>query len=104
MGRIAREKATIELMIKYYCKRQRHADLEPLCQECEKLLDYSLMRLDKCKYQDNKPSCRKCTIHCFRPEMREKIAEVMKYSGPRMLFVHPVLALEHLKHLLAHRD
>ena len=29
-------------------------------------------------------------------EMRERIRELMRYSGPRMLFVHPFMALSHL--------
>lgn len=29
-------------------------------------------------------------------EMREKIRIVMRYSGPRMLFVHPVMCIKHL--------
>ena len=28
--------------------------------------------------------------------MREKIRTVMRYSGPRMITVHPVLAIRHL--------
>lgn len=28
--------------------------------------------------------------------MREKIRAVMRFSGPRMLLVHPVLAVRHL--------
>jgi hypothetical protein len=28
--------------------------------------------------------------------MREKIKEVMKYSGPRMIYTNPILAVGHL--------
>jgi hypothetical protein len=28
--------------------------------------------------------------------MREKIREVMRFSGPRMMFYHPVMAVRHL--------
>jgi len=28
--------------------------------------------------------------------MREKITKVMRYSEPRMLFYHPILALHHV--------
>ena len=30
------------------------------------------------------------------PEMREKIRQVMRFSGPRMLLYHPALALWHV--------
>jgi hypothetical protein len=28
--------------------------------------------------------------------MKEKIREVMRFSGPRMIFYHPVMAIRHL--------
>ena len=32
----------------------------------------------------------------YSKEMQEKIKEVMKYAGPRMLFYHPLQALDHM--------
>ena len=40
--------------------------------------------------------CRNCKVHCYKPEMREKIREVMRYSGPRMIFHHPAAAIRHV--------
>jgi hypothetical protein len=54
------------------------------------------MRLDRCPFQENKSTCGKCLVHCYQPQMREKVKKVMKYSGPRMLLHHPVLALHHV--------
>ena len=34
--------------------------------------------------------------HCYKPEMRERIRQVMRYSGPRMITKHPVAAIRHL--------
>lgn len=45
---------------------------------------------------ETKTFCSNCKVHCYRPEMREKIRVVMRYSGPRMLFCHPILALRHV--------
>ena len=45
---------------------------------------------------ETKTFCSACKVHCYRPEMREKIRAVMRWAGPRMLFVHPVLAVRHL--------
>lgn len=28
--------------------------------------------------------------------MREKIREIMRFSGPKMIFYHPVMAVSHL--------
>ncbi len=40
--------------------------------------------------------CSKCPIHCYKPKMREHIREVMRYSGPRMIFYHPIIAIKHM--------
>lgn len=32
---------------------------------------------------------------CYAPEMRERIREVMRYSGPHMLIRHPLLVVRH---------
>lgn len=69
---------------------------EGLCAECEALLRYSQARLDSCPFDGSKKSCRKCSIHCYSPEMREKIREVMRYSGPRMFFYSPFEAFRHI--------
>lgn len=92
--RIGREKRTIEAMVKIYCnaKHETHGEL---CPECAEFLAYARMRLDKCPFQENKSTCGKCLVHCYRSDMREKVKHIMRYSGPRMLLHHPVLALHH---------
>jgi hypothetical protein len=37
-----------------------------------------------------------CPVHCFKPEMREKIKTVMRFSGPLMIYRHPIIGLQHL--------
>lgn len=92
--RLTRERKTIEAMIGLAC-RDRHGTTEGLCQECSALLAYARGRLEKCPFEERKPTCAKCPIHCYRPERRAEIREVMRYAGPRMLWRHPVLALFH---------
>lgn len=53
-------------------------------------------RLDRCKFDERKTKCHKCNVHCYRPDMREKIREVMRFSGPRMIFHHPMEALRYI--------
>ena len=67
-----------------------------LCADCAELLAYARARLEKCRYGAEKPTCAKCTTHCYKPAMRERVRAVMRYSGPRMLKEHPVLAVAHL--------
>ena len=94
MERIAWEKRTVSHMIELWC-RKNHGGQE-LCSECRELLDYSLARLAHCKFGSAKTKCHKCPVHCYRPDMRDKIRKVMRFSGPRMLFHHPLEALRYL--------
>ncbi len=92
--RIQREAATIEAMIGMYCRD--HHDADGLCPECTELLSYARRRLSKCPFQQGKTTCGKCLIHCYQPKMREKVRQVMRYAGPRMMLRHPLLAFMHL--------
>ena len=93
--RLRREARTVEAMIHRYC-RDRHHTTDGLCPECAELLAYARHRLARCPFQERKTTCGKCPVHCYAPAMRERIREVMRYAGPRMLFSHPLLALMHL--------
>ena len=93
--RILREKKTAEKMTAIYCKANHKID-SGLCSECKDLLNYVQKRLDHCFFGERKPVCGKCPIHCYQKEMREKITTVMRYAGPRMIYKHPVLAIDHI--------
>lgn len=93
--RMQREQRTVERMIELYC-RDHHQPAPLLCDECRELRDYARLRLERCPFQENKTTCGNCPIHCYKQEMREKIREVMRYSGPRMIWRHPLLAIGHL--------
>lgn len=93
--RILREKKTIRVMMGIYC-RQKHGPEGQLCPDCAELLEYAYVRLDRCRYQADKPTCGNCPTHCYKPSMLKKIMAVMRFSGPRMTFRHPVLAMGHL--------
>lgn len=92
-SRIESEKKIVGKMILIYCKGQKHGGA--LCGECRELMEYAHKRLDSCKFGENKVFCSKCAVHCYQPGMRERIKTVMKYSGPRMLLYHPVMAVKH---------
>jgi hypothetical protein len=93
--RIEREKVTIGHMIRIYCRHHHHPEGN-LCSDCEGLLKYAQQRVDKCIFGANKPVCAGCKVHCYNKDMREKVRDVMRYAGPRMLFRHPVLAVMHM--------
>lgn len=94
MTRIDEEKHAIVQMIGLYC-RKIHKKKE-LCNECKELQEYALNRLDHCPYGDNKTFCSKCKTHCYRNDKKEQIRKVMRFSGPRMIFYNPVIAIKHL--------
>ncbi len=102
-GRIRREKDCVARMIEIYCRdmhggagRSRPTGKEGgLCPECRRLLDYANARIDRCVFGAKKSTCAKCAIHCYNKEMRARIKEVMRHSGPKMTYRHPWLSLMH---------
>lgn len=92
--RIDRETKTIHKMIEIYC-RDHHREND-LCTDCKQLLDYAEKRTKSCRFGKDKPVCADCPVHCYKPEMRKRIREVMRYAGPRMIYHHPLLAIRHL--------
>lgn len=90
-----REKRVVSLMISIYC-RKNHGAKRELCPECQELKEYAILRSDKCPFMESKTFCSNCKVHCYKPEMREKIRVVMRYAGPRMIFHHPVMAVRHV--------
>lgn len=104
MRRRAREMRTISQMIALYCAGN-HASSdrtqvaycgEPVCAECAELDAYATLRTRRCRKMQVKTSCEECGNHCYKPEQRQRIREVMRFSGPRMLAKHPVAAIRHL--------
>ena len=92
--RLAREWQTIAAMVCWYC-RHHHGTRAALCAECQELLDYAAVRLERCRFGLEKPVCAKCPVHCYQRARREQVRAVMRYSGPRMLWRRPILSLRH---------
>jgi hypothetical protein len=92
------EQKTIDAMVRMYCRGHRHQrpDGAAICADCAALREYATRRLERCVFGDAKPACSNCVVHCYRADMRERVREVMRWSGPRMLLRHPVLAVRHL--------
>ncbi len=90
---IQKEKDTVSLMVRLYCKRV-HKDetknADKYCPECQELLAYAYNRLEKCRFGENKCSCLRCPAQCYAPDMRERIRIVMRYIGPKMPYLAPI--------------
>lgn len=87
---------TVQKMIMIYCNEMHNSEKNELCTDCSILFDYAKHRIDKCFYGDKKPVCSKCKVHCYKPEKRSEIKEIMQYSGPKMLWKSPVLSLRYV--------
>lgn len=99
---IKRDIETVSNFIQIYCE-EKHRDREKnqynapdkiikylnvtalrLCDECTTLLGYSASKRIVCPY-DPKPSCKNCETHCYRNGFRERIKEIMRFSGMHMI-------------------
>ena len=54
-----------------------------LCEECQKAIDYSFIKLQNCPHEI-KPRCRKCPNPCYEKQEWKNIARVMKYSAIKL--------------------
>ena len=90
-----REKRVVSEMIALYCHKT-HGTKGKICDDCAALNAYAEMRADKCPFMETKTFCSNCKVHCYKADMRERIRQVMRFSGPRMLFHHPVMAIRHV--------
>ena len=86
-NRIQREKRVVDWMITIYC--QDNHESSDLCKNCTDLRDYAYKRLINCPFDEEKPVCSKCKLHCYNTMQKKKIKEVMRYSGPKMLMKYP---------------
>ncbi|MCP4176298.1 MAG: nitrous oxide-stimulated promoter family protein [bacterium] len=88
------EYKTMKTMIKLFCRHHHKSD--NFCKRCSDLLEYAEKRLVECPFGKDKPTCNVCQVQCYSPEMKKLIVKVMRFSGPRMIFLHPVMTLRHL--------
>ena len=94
--RLAREFRTMERMVAIYCANHHVAKTSTDCDECREFLAYAERRLEKCPYEQAKPTWTRCPIHCYKKSQREKARIIMRYAGPRMTLRHPWLAAMHI--------
>ena len=80
-----REKRMVSEMIALYCRKNHASPKGRICPECAALTEYARQRSDRCPFMKTKTFCSNCRVHCYRPDMREKIRTVMRFSGPRMI-------------------
>ena len=97
------EKRMVSEMIALYCQKKHGTPKGRLCPECTELTEYARQRSDRCPFMETKTFCSNFKVHCYSPDMREKIRTVMRYSGPRMIFHHPAAAIRHVISTMAEK-
>ena len=98
-SRLDRELKTIIAMVRIYCRRHHaaaSAHNDEFCAECRIFVAYARQRLSHCPYGDQKPTCGNCPIHCYKKSMQDQAQKIMRYSGPKMAWRHPLMAYFHL--------
>lgn len=95
------DRDTLLGLFKIYCAHE-HADKaegienDSLCPSCRVSLDYSLERTLTCKLKGSGQLCSSCPVHCFEPDQRENIRKIMRFSGPRLIWKSPLLAIRYV--------
>lgn len=56
----------------------------PLCRDCAAFLTYAFDRRLRCPLKE-KPVCKHCPVHCYKPDHRERVREIMRFSGQHLI-------------------
>jgi len=56
----------------------------PVCHECCEFLLYAFERRLRCPLEE-RPVCKHCHVHCYEPRQREKVREIMRFSGQYLI-------------------
>jgi hypothetical protein len=64
----------------------RHLPLHkyPVCSNCTQFLAYAFERRLHCPLEE-KPACKHCPVHCYKPGHRERVREIMRFSGRHLI-------------------
>lgn len=92
--KIDNKKDILNHMIRIYCKKHHNTD-ETLCNDCSDLLEYSENVLNQCEIDDELDS-EKFKYYYDDIEKMEKLKEIMKYSGFRIMLYHPIISIRHI--------
>ncbi|SJZ35145.1 Nitrous oxide-stimulated promoter [Trichlorobacter thiogenes] len=95
----AQQLKDIKIIAKFtevWCVGQQHSGQQPvaaypelqpltLCPDCAAFLDYAVKKRLNCPLEAEKPTCRRCRIHCYAPQQRALVKQIMAWSGRKMI-------------------
>lgn len=61
-----------------------HLSRYQCCPDCHEFLLYAIERRLNCPLVE-KPSCKHCHVHCYRSGHREKVRQIMRFSGQALI-------------------
>jgi hypothetical protein len=56
----------------------------PVCPDCAGFLRYACERRLRCPLEE-KPACKHCPVHCYKPGHREQVRAIMRFSGRTLM-------------------
>jgi len=99
---VAKDLGVLGKFVEVYCRHHhgdaprepfamKNLDVSPtslgkrkVCEDCRRLLSHAVAKRVRCPLEP-KPSCRVCTEHCYAKRYRERIRQVMKFSGRHLI-------------------
>lgn len=69
-----------------------------LCESCRKKAKAACLRTSHCKHMAYKTFCHNCPRPCHGHD--PEAAEMMRFSGPRLLLYHPILGIHYFQFLI----
>jgi hypothetical protein len=94
--RVFEKQIVDEMILMYYTHEGRQES-----EECRHLREYAAKRTDNCPFMASKTFCSQCSVHCYGKVEKEQIRQVMRWSGPRLIFKHPILVMKHAYYQVA---
>ncbi len=97
MDKETKDLRVLALFTSVYCVDHHKAD-EPValelglpgtagyryCVTCADFLRYAIKRRQCCPLEP-RPTCKNCHVHCYSEGHREKVREIMRYSGKALI-------------------
>lgn len=95
-GQQVKDIKVIARFTEVWCAGQHHDGKQPLtvcpgvppltlCPDCTAFLQYAVKKRLCCPLEAEKPTCRRCRIHCYAPQQRALVKQIMAWSGRRMI-------------------
>jgi hypothetical protein len=66
-----------------------------LCPHCYEMVKMAEKHVSGCPHMAYKTFCHSCPKPCYPKAHLEKIRPMMRYSGPRLMLRHPVIAFKY---------